>query len=68
MTPSKKEFLSILSGILDDRKISVPADVLAAVAERWALSRGGRSPRAARQLADMMESRVRRGLDPGEGL
>lgn len=68
MTPSRKEFLSILSGILDDRKISVPADVLAAVAERWALSRGGRSPRAARQLADVIESRVRRGLDPAEGL
>ena len=62
MAPTKPEFLSILSGILADRNVAVEPQKLAAMAERWALRKGGRSPRAARQLADILESRIKRGL------
>lgn len=62
MSPTKAEFLSILSGILCDRDITIEPQRLSAMTERWALRKGGRSPRAARQLADILESRVRRGL------
>lgn len=63
MTPSRQEFLAILRGILADRNITLGEEELRRLGERWALARGGRSPRAAKQLADMIESRVRRGLD-----
>ncbi len=62
MAPTKPEFLSILSGILADRNVTVDPQKLATMAERWALRKGGRSPRAARQLADILESRIKRGL------
>ncbi len=68
MTPSKKEFFSILCGILADRGVTLPPDELSLLAERWALSRGGRSPRAAKQLADILESRIKRGLDYKDAL
>ena len=62
MAPTKREFLSILRGILSDRGLTFPDETLDVLGERWALARGGRSPRAARQLADVVESRVKRGL------
>ncbi|MDR3318409.1 MAG: ATP-binding protein, partial [Clostridiales bacterium] len=64
MTPDKAEFLRILQGILADRGITAPGD-LPGVAERFALAKGGRSPRFARQLADIVESaqKMRIGID-----
>ena len=38
------------------------------IAERYALKKGGRSGRAAKQLADMIESRIRRGLPPSQSV
>lgn len=63
INPDKKEFLKILQGILADRKVEVNESELMLAAERYALKKGGRSGRAAKQLADMIESRVRRGQD-----
>lgn len=54
INPSKKEFLEILKGILQDYKVKFDDDFLEIEAERYALKRGGRSPRAARQLADYL--------------
>ncbi len=61
LSPDKREFAAILSGILADRNIELDGATLSLVAERYALGKGGRSGRAAKQLADMIESRVRRG-------
>lgn len=63
INPNKREFLTILKKILSDRKIKLSEDTLSLLAERYTLRKGGRSPRAAKQLADMIESRVRRGLE-----
>lgn len=62
IAPDKRAYLSILQQILADRGICLDADTVAAIAERWALRKGGRSPRAAQQLADCIESRVKRNL------
>ena len=59
-SPDKREFIKILEGILSDRGITLPKEQLALEAERYALGKGGRSGRAARQLADIIESRLRR--------
>ena len=59
-SPDRKEFIKILEGILSDRGITLPKEQLALEAERYALRKGGRSGRAARQLADIIESRLRR--------
>ncbi|MDR2202159.1 MAG: ATP-binding protein [Clostridiales bacterium] len=59
LNPDKNGFLSVLKQILSDRKISVPDAELALSAERYALQKGGRSPRAAKQLADIIESSLK---------
>lgn len=56
MNPDKKEFILILKQILQDRKIKMNDIDLELTAERYALKKGGRSPRAAKQLADMIEA------------
>lgn len=63
LSPDKREFISILKEILADRDIALDEGTLSLVAERYALRKGGRSGRAAKQLADMIESRLRRGHD-----
>lgn len=61
LSPSKQEYLQIVSGIFSDMGISADEKILN-LAERWALTAGGRSPRAARQFADFVHSRIKRGL------
>lgn len=63
INPDKKEFLTILRKILADRNLTLGDDVLSRLAEQYALKKGGRSGRAAKQLADMIESRIKRGQD-----
>ena len=48
----KSEYLSIIRQLAADRKLKTPQDDLFALAERWALFKGGRSPRRARQFID----------------
>ena len=48
----KSEYLSIIRQLAADRKLKTPQDDLFALAERWALLKGGRSPRRARQFID----------------
>lgn len=48
----KSEYLSIIRQLAVDRKLKTPQDDLFALAERWALLKGGRSPRRARQFID----------------
>ena len=48
----KSEYLSIIRQLAADRKLKTPQDDLFALAERWTLLKGGRSPRRARQFID----------------
>ena len=55
INPDKREFADILRSILSDRGITLPEDELSLRAERFCIEKGGRSPRGARQLADIIE-------------
>lgn len=56
--PDKRVYLDIVSQLAEDRGLKVPEDELFAQAERFALKRGGRSPRTARQFVDWLEGRT----------
>lgn len=60
--PDKKEFLMIVRRLAGQRGLKVELPQLEAGAERWAIGRGGRSPRCAKQYVRFVEARVRRGL------
>lgn len=62
MNPGRVQFYEIIDGLAADRRLDVEPESLHAAAERWALSRGGRSPRVARQFIDFVQSRRLRGL------
>lgn len=48
----KSAYLSIVRQLAEDRALDIPEDELSALAERWALTKGGRSPRRAKQFID----------------
>ena len=62
MNPGRAQFYAIIDGLAADRRLDVEPETLHAAAERWVLSRGGRSPRVARQFIDFAQSRRLRGL------
>ena len=55
VNPDKGEFIDILKQILRSRGIKWH-DEYAQIAELAALKKGGRSPRAAKQIADLIET------------
>lgn len=61
INPDKKDYLSIVSKLAEDRGINVDEEKLFLVAEQWASKKGGRSPRCARQFIDFVESAEMRG-------
>lgn len=61
--PNREVYLDIAEKLAADRGISLPEEELIAAAERFALKRGGRSPRTARQFADWLCGRIELGLD-----
>lgn len=61
LLPDKQHFLEIIGQMADDLGLAVDRDRLLAAAERWALERGGRSPRYARQFMIDMQARLGRG-------
>ena len=63
INPDKKDYLNIVEKIAADRGLQVDAQRLDAAAEQWAVRRGGRSPRCARQFIDHVESALRRGKE-----
>ena len=63
MNPDKTDYLDIVAKIAADRKLNADSDRLFASAEQWAIKKGGRSPRCARQFIDYVESAVKRGKD-----
>lgn len=56
LNPDKKNYLDIVEKICNDRNIQADKDKLFDRAEKWAIKRGGRSPRCAKQFADYVES------------
>lgn len=56
--PDKKVFLDIVRSLADDAGITLSDEELFASAEKFALRRGGRSPRIARQFVDWLEGRI----------
>lgn len=63
LNPDRIRFYEILDKITADRGLTAEPERLHAGAERWALERGGRSPRVAKQYVDLIESKIRRGLE-----
>lgn len=63
MNPDKTDYLDIVAKIAADRNLHADSDRLFASAEQWAIKKGGRSPRCARQFIDYVESAVKRGKD-----
>ena len=59
----KKEYLSIVRQLAADDGIAMPDEQLCALAERWALVKGGRSPRRARQFIDYLYSCQAKGTE-----
>ncbi len=56
--PDKKVFLDIVRSLADDAGITLSDEKLFASAEKFALRRGGRSPRIARQFVDWLIGRI----------
>ncbi len=63
LLPDKQHFLEIIGQMADDAQLTVDRDRLLAAAERWAIQRGGRSPRYARQFMIDVQARLARGED-----
>ena len=61
LMPDKQRFLEIVEQIAADRRLQVDKQELLGAAERWALERGARSPRYARQFVADAEARLARG-------
>ncbi len=58
MRPDRRVYLDIVFKLAEDAGIDVSEEKLTAAAERFALNRGGRSPRTARQFVDWLEGRI----------
>ncbi|MBR5773479.1 MAG: ATP-binding protein [Clostridia bacterium] len=54
INPDRKQFYDILDAMARDRGLDISAEELHALAERWSLGKGGRSPRGARQFIDSL--------------
>ena len=52
--PDKKEYLEIVFAIADKSGVKMDAEELSTLAERFALGRGGRSPRCAKQFIESL--------------
>ncbi len=61
LLPDKLHFLEIVGQMADDLGLQVDRDRLLAAAERWAIERGGRSPRYARQFMVDLQAKLSRG-------
>ncbi len=66
LNPDRDEYTSILKQILSGRNIDIDDGTAMTLAEKFALKKGGRSPRSARQLADLIEASLARSgkIDP----
>ena len=61
--PNKEQFLDIAAKIARDRGINAEDEAFCLGLERFALKRGGRSPRIAKQYVDMFEAKLSLGME-----
>ena len=61
--PNKDKFLNIVKEIKEDRNIQISDEILFKGAERFALSKGNRSPRLAKQYIDYIQARLELNLE-----
>lgn len=61
-TTNKEQYLSIIRQLAADKGIDMPREELDLLAERWAIAKGGRSPRRAKQFIDLVYSFTSKGL------
>lgn len=54
INPDRKQFYDILDAMAKDRGLDMSTEELHFLAERWSLSKGGRSPRGAKQFIDSL--------------
>lgn len=59
----KYEYLSIVHQLAQDQKLKIDKITLENLAERWAISKGDRSPRRARQLIDLIYAAEQKGIN-----
>lgn len=52
----KKAYLSIVDQLADDYKLKTDRETIRSLSERWAIVKGGRSPRRAKQFIDLVYS------------
>ncbi len=60
----KNMYLSIVRQLAEDHSIKTDSERLEILAERWALTKGGRSPRRAKQFIEFLASCEARGIEP----
>ena len=60
LMPDKQHFLDIVEQMASDRNITIDRQALLHAAEQWALERGARSPRYARQFITDLQARLSR--------
>ena len=61
--PNREIYFDIVRQLAEDMDIEIDDSELTQAAERFALKRGGRSPRIARQFVDWLNVRIELGLD-----
>ncbi len=54
--PDKDQYLAIVMSLADENHIEMDTEELCTRAEKWAIQRGGRSPRAARQFISFIQT------------
>lgn len=59
MTPDQQQYLRIVSGLAEQRDLSLPADELRARALQWERQHSGRSGRVARQFVDDLQAELK---------
>ena len=59
--PSKEKYLAIVEELAKQRGLEEYIDQLKQGAEQWAIARGGRSPRCARQFMNSAEAKIKLG-------
>lgn len=61
---NKADYLSIVHALAKDVKLKYSVETLDSLAERWALLKGGRSPRRAKQLVGFLIACQKKGKEP----
>ncbi|WBY64069.1 ATP-binding protein [Thermocaproicibacter melissae] len=62
--PGKEEYLSIVRRLAEQRGLKIDTSELEDGAEKWAIARGGRSPRCAKQYIRSVEARLKQNSSP----